>query len=562
MLQSLSIEKLILGGKKVKKLQLLGLLLLSTILLFGCGGSKPAEAPKADAPKAEAPKTEAPKAEAPKADAPQDGGVLRVALSANIASLDPSKYTSVYESNVMRSIFTPLVMYNSDMTKFVPGVAKEWKVSEDFLTYTFKLREDVHFQKGKFQDGRKVTAEDVKYSLLRSLNDSKLNRLRYVKDVTTNGDYEVTVVLDRPYAPFLTMLSDMGNAIVPKEEVEGWKDDFGRNPVGTGPFAFEEWKSDSFIKLKRSENYFGQKPHLDGVQFSFITDINQMGNALLAGDIDFATVVKGPNVEAIKKNDKLVLTEIPGMSIGYMSFNYNEGPTAKLEVRQAMNYALNRDEIIAGVYKYGEAVPQYLPLPRASWGYSDKAEAVIKGSTGGNIEKAKELLKKAGYPDGFDLELYCAASRVPQATIVQAQMAKIGVKISIKTLEWGAFSETVSKGNAQSYIMGWNWDADPDFYLYQMLSSKQFGTLGNGGKYKNEQVDKLLDEATSKYTKQEDRKKNYEEALVLIAGDLPHLDLYNEKAIHGLSKKVQGFVPAPNVSLNFVTDEVNVWLKK
>lgn len=131
MLQSLSIEKLILGGKKVKKLQLLGLLLLSTILLFGCGGSKPAEAPKADAPKAEAPKTEAPKAEAPKADAPQDGGVLRVALSANIASLDPSKYTSVYESNVMRSIFTPLVMYNSDMTKFVPGVAKEWKVSED-----------------------------------------------------------------------------------------------------------------------------------------------------------------------------------------------------------------------------------------------------------------------------------------------------------------------------------------------------------------------------------------------------------------------------------------------
>lgn len=495
-------------------------------------------------------------------DVAKDGGVLRVALAANVVSLDPVKYTSVYESNVMRSIYNTLIEYDMTNSKFLPAIAKEWKVSDDLLTYTFVLRDDISFQKSDYQAGRKVVAEDVKYSLMRSLNESKLKRLRNVKEVVVKGDHEVAVVLDQPYAAFLTMLTDLGNAIVAKEDIEGYGDNFAKHPIGTGAFAFKDWKADSYVELQRNETYFGNKPHLDGVIFSFITDPNQMSNALLAGDIDIATVVKGPNVEIIQKDDRFELTNINGLSIGYMGLNMKDGPTANLKVRQAMNYALNRDEIIAGVYRYNEAVPQYLPLPPASWGYSEKAAEIVKKSSGGDIEKAKALLAEAGYANGFDLELYCSAARQPQATIVQAQMAKIGINISIKTLEWGAFSETVSKGNAQSYIMGWNWHVDPDFYLYQMLATKQIGTLGNGGQYSNEKVDQLLNDATSKLTDQDARKAKYEEALLEIVNDLPHLDLYNEKSIHGVSKNVQGFVPTANQSLYFTNSEVNVWLKE
>ncbi|MDO5688721.1 MAG: ABC transporter substrate-binding protein [Tissierellia bacterium] len=556
-----------------KKLIILMALVLAFSLLVGCGGdTKPAESTEGEAP---AETTEAATSEGEAATeagaevaetsaedgAPVDGGELTIGLSANIAHLDPIKYTALYESNVMRSVYNTLVVYNEDMTQIMPSLATEWSISEDLLNYTFKLRDDVYFQAGKFQEGRKMVAEDVKYSLLRSLNDSAMNRVRYIQDITVNSETELVVTLERPYSPFLVMLTDMGNAIVPQEEVEGHGDDFGRNPVGTGPFQFVEWQADSYVRLERHDKYWGDKPHLDSVRFNIITDGNMMGNSLQSGDIDMATQLSGQNVELIKKNDKLVLDQIPGLSIGYFAFNLTEGPTADLKVRQAMNWALNREELVAGVYKFGEAKPLYLPLPSASWGFSDEAAEIVKSSSGGDVEKAKALLAEAGYPDGFDLELYCAASRVPAATIVQAQMQKIGINVSINSVEWGTFSDIVSQGKAQSYIMGWSWYPDPDFFLFQMLHSNQIGALGNGGGYNNPEVDKILDEATSVTSDQAERTQMYGEALKLIAADLPHLDLYDQDVITGLSNRVKGYTSRPDQTIIIVGDGVNVWLE-
>lgn len=536
--------------KHFKKITLLLVLLL---MLTACSGKNDSKNQNADQTK-----------ESSQAQA-KDGGVIRIGLSANLANLDPVKYTAMYESNVMNSIFDTLVNYNSDLTDFVPNLAKEWKISEDGTVYTFILRDDVYFQKGQFQDGRKMTAEDVKYSLMRSLNESALKRIRYIKDIQVKSDTELDVILEKPFSPFLAMLTDAGNGIVPREEVEGQGDKFGENPIGTGPFAFKEWQKDSYVELVRNENYWGEKPHLDGVKFSIITDENMMGNAIQSGDIDIATQLKGQNVALVEKNKDLTLDQIPGMSIGYFAFNVREGyPASDLRVRQAMNLALNREELTKGVFKFNESKEGYLPLPSKSWGYNEEAAKKVKEASGGSeeqIAKAKELLKEAGYENGFDLELITAANRVPVATIFQSQMKKIGVNVNIKSVEWGTFSDIVSQGNAASYIMGWTWYPDPDFFLFQMLASDQIGSLGNGGGYSNPELDKLLDQA-SRITDQAERAKVYGQAQDIIAEDLPHLDFYDQDVLTGLSNKVEGYVSRPDGRIVLVDGSSNTWLNQ
>lgn len=490
------------------------------------------------------------------------GGELKVALSANIASLDPTTYTAQYESNIMRSIFNSLVVYDSEIKEFKPSLATKWEISDDLKSYTFTLRDDVYFQAGKYQDGRKMVANDVKYSLERSLNKSALNRLRYVKNVDVKSETELTIELEKPYAGFLAMLTDMGNAIVPKEEVEGWGDDFARNPVGTGPFKFVEWSTDDFVLTERHEKYWGKKPNLDNVKFSFIIDSNMMGNSLQAGDIDIATQITGQNIPLVKKNNKLDLQQIQGLSIGYLAFNTKEGPTANVNVRKAMALAVDKEELVNGIYQYGEASAAYMPLPKASWGYSKKIEDEMKKEFSPNVEEGKKLLADAGFKDGFKIELYTSEARVPVATIFQAQMKQLNIDVEIKSVEWGTFSDIVSNGKAPLYIMGWSWYPDPDFYLYQMLHSAQIGSLGNGGQYKNEKVDELLDRANSETADESKRAEIYEEALELIKNDVPHVDLYDQDIVVGLSNEVKDYKVRSDGSVILVDDEVNVWLDR
>ena len=159
---------------------------------------------------------------------PQDGGVLTISLSASAKRLDPVEYTSVYEGEIIGNVIDTLVSYKMDLSKIVPNLAKSWTISDDKKEYTFKLRDDVYFQSGKYQDGRKLVAKDVKYSLERSHELSAMKRLDMIDHVEVINDYEVVVYFPKPNAILLTSLTDVGNGIVPKEEVEGWGEDFGK----------------------------------------------------------------------------------------------------------------------------------------------------------------------------------------------------------------------------------------------------------------------------------------------------------------------------------------------
>lgn len=520
-------------------------LLSSVILLAACGGGNK-ENDSAQSAGVESTNTQA-------------GGILNIGLAANVSSLDPISYTSQYEANVIRQIGNTLVVYSEDFSEFMPSLSTDWAVSEDGLTYTFQLREGVKFQAGDYQDGREVTAEDVKFSLERSAFDSALNRLSGIESVEVLGDNEVAVHLTTPSSAFMSMLTDPGNIIVPKEEVEGWGDQFAQHLVSTGPFSLKNFQSGQQIDLVRNDNYWGTSPNLDGVTFKIITDGNMMVNSLLSGDVHIATDVRGQNREVIKQGNNVELVSIPGFSTFYLDMNMMKGPTMDEKVREAIYMATNVDDIVNGVNQWGGAEVSYSPLPKASWGYMENAKDLVPAY---DPVAAKELLAETDYADGFSIDLYLSDARIPYATIFQDQMKKnLNIDIQLHPQEWGTYSETVSSGEADMNIGGWSWDPDPFFYLNQEFHSNNIGSLGNGRGYNNPEVDALLDEALTE-TDREKRVDLYHQALEIIMGDHSRIEIELSETANGLSSDVEGYDVRANNEVVLVNDDgVNVSLK-
>lgn len=385
-----------------------------------------------------------------------------------------------------------------------------------------------------------------------------MNRLDMIDRVEVVNDFEVIVHLPEPSAVFLTALTNSGNIIVAKEEVEGWGDDFGNHLVGSGPFILKEFKLDQEAVLVKNEKYWAQVPRLDGVTFKVITDMSQNANALRTGEIDFAQNLTGEAVKIIRDDPNVILLETPGLHFAYIYFNQMTGPTADVKVREALIKAVDTEELVKGIYQYGEAQPAKLPLPPGSWGYDASIETDVPTY---DPEAAKALLAEAGYPDGFSTKLYISntPARVKMATIVQQfWKMNLNVDVEIITSEWGTFSEIASKGNAEIFAMSWTWYPDPFFFLDKIFHSEAIGSLGNGQGYNNPEVDRLLNEALV-LTDQEERAKLYSQAVKLIVADKAGIYYSNENVTWGVSPKVQGLVQRSDGSIFLVNEEVNVW---
>lgn len=541
--------------KKILAFLLVAMFVLVSVT--GCGGNN--TTPQAnDESNTSGTNKEVTKKEIEVPSEPQDGGVLTIALVASPKNLDPVKYTGTYESQIIQNVGDTLVAYSMDLSEIIPNLAKSWTVSEDGKHYTFQLRDDVYFHPGKFQDGRQMTAEDVKYSLERSHELSAMNRLDMIESVEVVNDFEVIVHLPEPNAAFLTALTNSGNIIVPKEEVEGWGDDFGNHLIGTGPFMLKEFKLDEEAVLVRNDNYWAQKPHLDGVVFKVITDINQNANALRTGEIDFSSGLSGEAVKIIREDENIRLLEMPGLHVAYIYFNQVKGPTADIRVREALIKAIDTKELVKGVYQYGEAQPASLPLPPGSWGYDASLESIVPEY---NPEEAKKLLAEAGYPDGFKTTLYISNTphRVKMATIVQQYLKmNLNVDVDIQTSEWGTFSEIGSSGNADIFAMSWTWYPDPFFFLNKIFASDAIGSLGNGQGFSNPEVDRLLAEALV-VSEQEERAELYKQALKIIVEQHPGIFYSNENVTWGVAPEVQGLVQRADGCIFLTNTEVNVW---
>ncbi|MGN0204287.1 MAG: ABC transporter substrate-binding protein [Coprococcus sp.] len=538
------------------KKRVLALMLVAAMCasLAACGGGSAAKettAPETQAAASEAGETEA-------AGDPVKGGTLTISLSASPSKLDPIHYSGTYESQIIKEVCDTLIEYNSDLSEYVPCLATEWTASEDGKTYVFKIREGVKFHKGQYQDGRELTAEDVAYSLNRSGQLSDSNRLSMLENAEVTGDYEVTCTLKSANSSFLTALTDAGNAIVPQEEVDGWGDEFGNHLVGTGPFILESFQLDQQAVLQKNADYWMAEPNVDTLIFKIITDSTQAVNALQTGEVDIAMDLKGESVQTVRDNADLTLLETAGLHVAYIYFNMEQGPTADINVRKALIEAVNTEEMVAALYKYGEAQKASLPLPPGSWGYDASLESKVPGY---DPEDAKKLLEEAGYGDGLTLDLYISDTEVRQnmAVLLQAYWQQVGVTLNIHASEWGTFSEVAMSNNANVYGMSWTWYPDPYFFLNKLFATDEWGGIGNGQHYSNAEVDDLLQKGLEA-TEQADRAAYYKQALSIITDDLPGLFYANENVIYGVNGRVHDFIQRADGTVKIVTPENNVWV--
>jgi peptide/nickel transport system substrate-binding protein len=479
------------------------------------------------------------------------GGTLVFGRGGDSVSLDPATVTDGESIKVTHNIFETLIEFGEQDTEIHPGLAESWENTEDGLKYTLKLRKGV-----KFHDGTDFNAEAVVYNFNRWKAGNEEQFYYYhsqfgdtIKEVVAVDDYTVEFHLNRPLAPFYKNLAMPVFGIASPAAIEKYGEKFMENPVGTGPFKFKEWKRNDHITLVKNENYWKKGlPKLDQVIFRAIPENSARLNALTAGEVDLIDGVNFSDIPTIEGNPNLQVFYRPSMNVAYLGLTSTRGPLKDKRVRQALNYAVDKKALIDAFYS-GAAEPAVNPMPPVIAGYNDKVQDYEY-----NPEKAKELLKEAGYPDGFEMELW--AMPVPRpympdgqkvAEALQANFEAIGVKAKIVTYEWGTYLEKARNGEADTFLLGWTGDnGDADNFLYVLLDQDSIGS-NNYTYYKNQEVHDLLIEAQSS-PDQAKREELYKKAQEIIKEDAPWIPLVHSKPALAGKKTVTNYKPHPTGS--------------
>jgi ABC-type transport system substrate-binding protein len=494
------------------------------------------------------------------AQSPKQGGAAIVAFNNELSTLDPQIGYDWQNWSVIKSIFDGLMDYKPGTTELEPDLAESYTISDDGQTYTFKLRDDI-----KFHNGRAMTAGDIKYSVERAINpatqgpgagffgsikgydemvgDAKATEL---SGITTPDDKTVVIQLTRPDATFLHVMAINFSYAVPKEEVDKFGADFGRNPVGTGAFKLVEWVPGQKTELERFADYYRQGvPYLDKLTFEFGQDPTVNVLRLKKGEIDIAgdgippaqfnEAMSDPaNKDLIAKGDQL--------QTGYITLNVKMPPLDNPKVRQAINMAVNKDRIVRIINNRG--VPANQPLPPAMPGYDTSYQGYAF-----DPEAAKTLLSEAGFADGFSTELYAMNvdpnPRIAQA--IQQDLAAVGIKAEIRSL---AQAEVITAGGAGQAPMIWSggmaWIADfpdPSNFYGPILSCAGAAEGGwNWAKYCNEDLDARANQADAMVTaEQQPARADAWKAIYLdVMKDAPWVPIFNEQRFTYHSARLGG----------------------
>jgi peptide/nickel transport system substrate-binding protein/oligopeptide transport system substrate-binding protein len=533
-------------------------------------------------------------------------GFLYLRLNTNPTTLDPALVVDVMGGSIGAKLFNGLVRFREDLS-IGPDIAESWSVSKDHKTYTFKLRKGV-----TFSNGREVTTKDFKYSFervldpkTRSPNTWVLNKIMgarefmdrkspTVKGIKVLDDFTLEITLKEPFAPFLGLLAMTAAYVVPQEEVERWGKDFGNHVVGTGPFILEEWRYGRSLRLKARQDYFYGSPKIKGIIYRIIPEDLTAVAEFEAGNLD---VIGIPQAEfrhytgSSKWEDKIV--SYSGINTYYLGMNCERPPFNNHILRQAVTAAIDREKILETIYEgrgllakgpippllihppsspltkggieggytlpRGDTGGYTLPrgdtggytLPRGDTG----GYTLPRGDTGGYVydpQKAKDLLKKAGYPEGLSIKIYLTADQevLDIVEAIQHYLGKVGIDAKITQLEWSAYKEALNRGEPDAFWISWWADyPDPENFLFPLFHSSNWGAGGNRTRFKDALVDRIIEEA-QKEMNPEKRYKLYEKVERRIIELAPWVFFWHriDYALH--QKWVKGYKIYPIYSMD------------
>lgn len=457
-----------------------------------------------------------------------------LATKSDIKTLDPMGTNDTTSSVAHRHIYSRLVEINEN-SETVGDLAESWEQVSD-TEWKFTIRQGV-----TFHDGTECKAGDVKFSLERAKEMPRVRQyVEQIDEIIVEDDYNLTLKLSVPYAPLLDSLSHTGTSILPEAAVTAQGDAFWENPVGTGPMKFVEWAPNDHWTLERYDGYFKGPGLTHTLTMRIMPEGGARTIALETGEIDVSISVDAADVQNVESNPDLAAMEKTSVSVEYLAMNCEKEPFTDPLVRQAVNYAIDKQSIIDVVME-GRGTQANSVININIPGYSEEVESYPH-----DVEKAKELLAEAGYPDGFSTTIYASGDvRNREAQLIQAQLLEIGINVEIELYEWGAFLDAINNGEHEMFLNSWsNATMDPDASTFPLFHSKNFGATGNRAFYADREVDELI-EAAQTESDHEKRMELYKEVQQKINDDAPWVPIYYGTSCTGIRADLKGYVMHP-----------------
>jgi peptide/nickel transport system substrate-binding protein len=493
---------------------------------------------------------------------PAYGDIMVEGSIGDASNLIPILSTDATSHGISSMIFNGLVKYDKDLN-LVGDLAESWNISDDGLVFTFHLRKGV-----RWHDGELFTADDVLFTYQLTTNPKTptayAGDFLKVKRAEVINPHTFRVTYDKPFAPALTSWSA---SILPKHLLKGTditKSPLARHPIGTGPYIFKEWIPGQKIVLVSNPDYFEGRPYIDGYIMRIIPDMATMFLELRAKGIDQMNLTPLQYTRQTENNlFRKNFNKYRYLSFAYTYLGYNlENPLFRdKRVRQAISYAINKEEIIKGIM-LGLGQVATGPFKPGTWAYNPNVKKYPY-----NPQKAKRLLEDAGWKDTngdgildkdgkpFVFEIITNQGnevRAKCSEIIQRRLADIGIKVKIRIIEWAAFvNDFINKRRFDATILGWTITLDPDLYDVWHSSKTKQGEL-NFISFKNKEVDDLLEKGRSTFDRTE-RKQCYDRIQEIMAEEQPYTFLYVPDSLPIVSSRFKGINPAPlGIGYNFI----------
>jgi peptide/nickel transport system substrate-binding protein len=469
--------------------------------------------------------------------------VLVAATTGQPDQLDPHRTSSYLSFQVLENVYDTLTVPNPEDLTMEPSLAESWETSEDGLTWTFTLRDDV-----TFHDGSEFDAADVVYSYNRIIDEQLQNAYRFenVTSVEAVDPRTVRITVSQPTPNLPALIGGFkGMAILPEGAAEQY--DLQTEAVGTGPFTLESSDASSTV-LSAYEDYWGGTPSIDGVEFRYITEPAAALTALENGEVQWTDNVPPQQIESLQGDDAIELESIPSVDYWYMSMNYDRPPFDNPLVRQAIATAVDRAAVTEAA-RFGAAEPNQTAIPEGNYYASDYAPFDA------DPEAARQLLEQSGVQLPITMGLMVTdeyPETVTAAQVIASQLEPIGINVDVQTVDFATWLDRQAKGDFDAFLLGWLGNLDPfDYYHSQHITDG----VNNYQGYSNPQVDQLLQQAASE-TDQETRRDLYNQATRMIVDDVSYLYLYNPNVVQAWAPGLTGYTIRPDKAINFENVEL------
>lgn len=464
--------------------------------------------------------------------------------------------------DVTGQIYDRLIRFEQGGTQLRPSLAQQWTVSNDGLTYMFSLRRGVKWHSNdSFKPTRAFNADDVLFTLQRQwkpehpyhgITHSKypyfesLGLSKLLKSIQKVDDYTVKIVLTEPDATFLSSLAMQWAAIQSQEYAQAMlnmrtPERFDQQPIGSGPFQFESYLAGREVVFRAFDDYWEGRSKLDRLVFSITPDASQRWHKIKDGRCHVMPYPNPAELPLMRQTNGVVVLEQTGVNIGYMAYNTSKKPFDDVRVRRALNMAINTRKILRQVYKH-TALPATNPFPPIQWGYNRHISDDVYAPN-----RAKLLLKEAGFPDGLSVDLWAMDVQRPYmpngvavAKLIQEDLAEVGVRVNIKTYDWSEYTQRLRAGEHDMALYGWTGDnGDPDNFLNSLLSCDAING-NNLARFCNASYEALVKKAKATSDVME-RIDLYAQAQVIFKDQAPWLTIAHANQYKIVRSEVKGF---------------------